>query len=310
MSTILHTKNIWPTIKEAAKQSKFRCFAASAYFGAGASKLLPLREGDCLVVNAGINAVSSGQTCPHDLIKLLNKGVNVYDSQKLHAKVFVIGRKAFVGSANVSNNSASNLDEAVICTTESKVVQAARDFIRSKCTFALGPEALKELCKLYNPPKIPAVRRIKLGKRISDSEWSGPRVFISIVHREAWTDEEDSLYESALPMAKKKRNHIRGYELVGVPTNSRCMYLPGDRIIEVMEDDNGKKFMSCPGHFVFLKKKKRRRLEMYFYEHRTTIRKSIESVARRLGTSKKVLCQDGEIKDLKLVHRLMALWSE
>jgi len=48
---------------------------AVAYFGKGASRLLPLTAGSRLVVDASECAVASGQTCPADLIKLVARGV-------------------------------------------------------------------------------------------------------------------------------------------------------------------------------------------------------------------------------------------
>jgi predicted Fe-Mo cluster-binding NifX family protein len=51
-----------------------------------------------LVVNASVAAVTSGQTSPQALLALHRKGVRIYSNAQLHAKVYVFGSKAFIGS--------------------------------------------------------------------------------------------------------------------------------------------------------------------------------------------------------------------
>src|ERR1019366_9999502 len=102
MSTVFVSDNIWPQLTTAVRDSRQRCAVAVAYFGKGASNLLPLAQGSRLVVDASERAVASGQTCPADLFKLLKRGVTIYSVPNLHAKVFVLGRAAYIGSANVS----------------------------------------------------------------------------------------------------------------------------------------------------------------------------------------------------------------
>src|SRR5712664_1556260 len=117
MTSTLLTHRIWPTLTAAAKGARVKPAVAVAYFGQGAAKLLPLPNGSWLVVDASESAVKSGQTCPAELKKLLKRGVRIYSRKNLHAKIFVFGPKAFIGSANVSRNSASMLHEAVVAIT-------------------------------------------------------------------------------------------------------------------------------------------------------------------------------------------------
>src|SRR5437867_1112590 len=102
----LLTTNPWPAITIAATENPTRSYIAVAYVGTGGAKLLPLRRGSMLVVDASRRAVSCGQTNPTDLLGLIKAGVRVYSVENLHAKVFVLGRLAFVGSTNVSTHSA------------------------------------------------------------------------------------------------------------------------------------------------------------------------------------------------------------
>jgi hypothetical protein len=133
MTTEFLRDDIWTELTQAVEGSRRACLAAVAYFGMGASKLLPLPAKSRLVVDASDGAVGSGQTCPADLLKLLDRGVILYSVPNLHAKVFVVGNTAYVGSTNVSIRSANQLVEATLRTTEPEAVQAARDFVQQHC---------------------------------------------------------------------------------------------------------------------------------------------------------------------------------
>jgi len=145
MTTAFLSKGIWPQLTKAVRASPHRCEVAVAYFSAGASRLLPLAEGSRLVVDASERAVASGQTCPADLLKLVKDDVAVFSVSNLHAKVFLIGRSAYIGSANVSGRSASLLLEAVVRTNEHSAVRAARSFVRKCCVRQLTPKVLERL---------------------------------------------------------------------------------------------------------------------------------------------------------------------
>lgn len=56
------TNGIWKSTSSAAKRTDAPVYASVAYFGKGASKLLPLPANSRLVVDASIAAVKSGQT--------------------------------------------------------------------------------------------------------------------------------------------------------------------------------------------------------------------------------------------------------
>lgn len=76
-------------------------YVAVAFLGKAATTLLPLREGGMLVTRAKKNAVKAGLVDPREGLKLLRRGVRVHDCAHLHAKVFVFGSRAMVGSAHV-----------------------------------------------------------------------------------------------------------------------------------------------------------------------------------------------------------------
>lgn len=146
---------IWPEITAAAKKAS-RADVAVAYFGEGGAKLLPLKKGSRLVVDASEGRVKAGGTCPAELLKLHNTGVAVYSVPNLHAKVFAFPRRAFIGSTNVSSRSGAFLLEAVVEATARDLVADARLFVRGLAAGnQVSPETLEELQAVWKPPKVP-----------------------------------------------------------------------------------------------------------------------------------------------------------
>lgn len=63
------------------------------------------------------------------MVKYVKAGVEVHSAANLHAKVFVLGRTAIVGSSNVSAASENSLVEAGIETTDPQVVAKCKRFV-------------------------------------------------------------------------------------------------------------------------------------------------------------------------------------
>ena len=177
MTTKFLGSDIWREITAVAKASQKPCLAAVAYFAKGASSRLPLPDGSRLVVNASEWNVKSGATCPADLLKLFNSGVRIFNEPSLHAKVFVFGKTAYVGSTNVSKTSAEDHIEAALRTTDSPAVHAARVFVDEHCNIELGPERLKDLQKIYRDPQVPGGKRQNATIRRKQGP-TIPRVFL------------------------------------------------------------------------------------------------------------------------------------
>jgi hypothetical protein len=124
-----------------------------AYLGANASELLPLNEGDELVVDMSLRAAKSSQTDPREVRKYIDEGVSVYSCANLHAKVFVLGDTLVVGSANVSQRSRDYLAEAALITNAPVIVKSARDFVQSISLDLVTRGRLEECERVYIPPK-------------------------------------------------------------------------------------------------------------------------------------------------------------
>jgi hypothetical protein len=313
MSTVLITQDIWLQLTKAVRGSRQQCAVAVAYFGAGASRLLPLRRGSRLVVDASDRAVASGQTCPADLIKLVKRGVAVYSVPNLHAKVFVLGRAAFIGSANVSSRSASQLVEAVVRTTEPSAVRAARQFVQDLCLHELTPTVLKRLTKIYRPPLVPGGKRGKRTAKASFRRPTLPRLMLAQLHLEDWSERDQAMHDAALLVAKKRREHPRSFELESFRQTGKCPYQRGDVVIQVTDEGGGSILVTPPGNVLHVRTRhdKNRQVSFVYLERSARRRRPVKTLARALGRGAlKRLRRDGIIRDSAFAQALLNKWAE
>jgi hypothetical protein len=91
-------QDIWTRLTAVAKQESARCHAAIAFFGTGVARMLPLSKGSVLVVDMSDTVLRAGLTNPSELLKLIRRGVAVYNYPTLHCKVAVFRLRAFLGS--------------------------------------------------------------------------------------------------------------------------------------------------------------------------------------------------------------------
>jgi hypothetical protein len=126
----LYGEAVLAAVVELVRSAQGPVRIAVAYVGRDASSVLQLRKGDVIVVNGSDNAVAAGATDPRAIEDWLDADVRVVNHPWLHAKVFVAGRTAIVGSANLSERARSGaIVEAAIRTTQRETAASARDFI-------------------------------------------------------------------------------------------------------------------------------------------------------------------------------------
>jgi hypothetical protein len=152
MTRFLSNDGLWAELKSRVKTAK-RVKAAVAYLGQGGARLLPLKKGDTLVVNLGLQTVKQGATSPEEIQKLINRGVRVFTRSNLHAKFFICDNTLIVGSANISQNSLNSLDEAASLTNDPEALRHARDFFEKLSKEPVRPEYLERCLKAYRPPR-------------------------------------------------------------------------------------------------------------------------------------------------------------
>lgn len=312
MTTAFVSSDIWSQLNQAARAECRRSVVAVAYFGAGASRLLPLEKGSRLVVDASERAVASGQTCPAELLKLVKRGVGVYSVPNLHAKVFVLAKTAYVGSTNVSSRSASQLVEAVLRTTEPSAVRAARKFVEDLCLHELTPEVLKHLSKLYRPPLIPGGKSRQRSVPDSAQRPTLPRLFLAQLHLMEWSDRDQALHDAGLVVARKRRKHPRTFELTSFRVTGRCRYEPGDVVIQVTDEGAGKVLVSPPANVLHVRRRQdaKGRVGFVYLEHASRPRTDVRKLAGQLGRgSLRQLRRDGLVRDKAFARSLLGPWA-
>jgi hypothetical protein len=152
VTRFLSNDSLWSELRERLKAAK-SCKVAVAFLGTGGADLLPLKKGDALVVDLGIETVRQGLTSPKEVQRLIRRGVRVFTRSTLHAKFFLCDRVLIVGSANASRNSQRRLDEAASLTTDPVAIRRAAAFFEQLCTEPVRPEYLKVCLRAYRPPK-------------------------------------------------------------------------------------------------------------------------------------------------------------
>ena len=102
-------------------------FIAVAYLSCDTD--LTFSPNDVLVVNASDGAIQSGQTDAKALRRASEAGAKVFSNDDLHAKLYVLGPKVYIGSANASLNARNGLIESMAWSADPYVVGSAMNFI-------------------------------------------------------------------------------------------------------------------------------------------------------------------------------------
>lgn len=220
----------WPRIISAARKGP--ADVAVAYVGQGAARLLPLRRGSRLVVDASEAAVRSGQTDPKELLKYLRRGVDVFSRPRLHAKVFAFGSVAFIGSTNVSHRSLEVLAEAAVELRGRQSVAQARRLVRDLATGPVGEEFLKKLARIYRPPRVLGGKRRKAGRGIEPREAAdGQSLWLVQLVTGNWSEEEYEAERAGKAVARRRLR--RGFHLDSFSYTRRARWPIDDQVMMV-----------------------------------------------------------------------------
>src|SRR3989344_186638 len=314
MSSTLLSGSVWGRIRKLS-QSSPPAIAAVPYFGSGATDLLRLREGSLLVVKFDRETVGSGQVDPREVVKAIKKGVEVHSCSNLHAKVYVFGKTAVVGSSNVSQNSDRHLLEACVETTDKKIVTSATRFIRGLLGDKVGLDYAEQMIPFYRPPMRLTNRRARTKgkKRIPTHSdlW-----LVSLVER-GWQDIDYDQEEKGRPTAEEAIKNPRTFELEDFQWSGGTIisrYKVGQRVIQCTKTSSGKVLVSPPSHVVSIRRysvKGKKRAIVYLEVPKKYRRRHIDSVVRSLGSSAKQLGNPRRTKLLRdpgLIYALGHLW--
>lgn len=205
----------WETIAKKLYRQRPRLCAIAFIGQRGPELLRHLTDGDLLVVNASKESVASHATSPDALAALIDAGVDVRSSPKLHAKVLVGATIAIVGSANASANSTESL-EAVVISQDKDLVKAAREFVEKVAEDAnpVDDELLAELRRIWEENRhapVPGVtgRSAEAGLL---NRWPVPVVLCPV-------EDDDLTDDERRTMTAEVEQHTPEYPIFGYQLN-------------------------------------------------------------------------------------------
>ncbi len=114
MLQFLDNQVMWPNLKKLLKRLRDCNLVSVPYIGKGASDLLKLGQGVISLCALTERNARAGLVCPEEIARLQKRRVKAYIGGDLHAKVYLIGDRVVVGSANASQFSEGILDEAAL----------------------------------------------------------------------------------------------------------------------------------------------------------------------------------------------------
>ena len=214
----------WPNIrKDLEKPNRRAVVAVVAYIGVDAQTVMPLKRGDILVCDASPLSIKSNRTSADALASYHRRGVTVFSIPGLHAKVITSSTWAWVGSANASDNSEKNLEEAAVRVTK----DAAKRLQKWAQSLASEDREL-ELTDLRVLQKIPR-DKIQSGPRKETRPHEFPKTLQRIVFEETGsplTTAEENAVENDKSKAKAAARAS------GTPTKLEFIWLEGKRSVQ------------------------------------------------------------------------------
>lgn len=180
-------------------------------------------------------ALMSHLTNPMEVEKIMKKGVTVYNSEHLHAKVSLFDNNLVVSSANLSNNSQKRLVEAGLFTNEPSAVASARGFFK-----LIGSQKV-------NRPFLNLCKRIyKSSKPKNYFEYSSPgEAATGLSHFWIMSTSEvefSDIEERDFRIQKKIHKKRYPIDVTRFPSSSPFVkkLQPGDQVVEIFTDKKGK----------------------------------------------------------------------
>ena len=293
MTSEFISDDVWAQISRAARRCHSPSHVAVAFIGSGASGMLPLKKGSRLVVDASKRTVKAGLTNPYELERYYKKGVKIYSHKDLHAKVFVFGDLAFVGSANVSKNSKDVLTEAVLRSKVRSIVHSAKKFVEDIGLVEIGREEIIDLQSVYVAPR--NVRGISSRRKKSKG--------LRILHLDEPENVPEDIAEEVDAGEKRARSMLK------VRHKSDCIWYgwrmnfrEGEHLLFI-EDG----YMRPPSTVLFCQKL--RNITVVHVEVSTQRKKSLKSVKGRLTKQAyKRLTRQGVASET-VTRELLKLWD-
>jgi len=225
------SEGLWTEVRRLARKNSPR-LAAVAYVTTDTH--MKFGRGDTLVCDATDAAIKSGQTSAVVLRRAHDRGARLFSSPGLHAKVFLLGRTAIVGSANLSSMSVKELDEAALITDDVRAMSGVRLLIESLLQKA---DEIDErfLSRIESLPITLPRRGSQRRRPVRIPEPRAWLVGLVPLNDEKHPDEH-ALVESERAQAEEKTQYSDsepGYIRFTGNSNFRKLAKPGDLVIEI-----------------------------------------------------------------------------
>jgi hypothetical protein len=164
--------NLWDTIKRLGKKASSKR-AAVAYVTC--EEFIKFTDGDILITDASDHAIAMGQTDAQVLASAFNRRAQLYSLAGLHTKVLLLDGTAVIGSANLSEASATTLIEAAWVTDAPAAVGMATSLVQQLTSQAevIDKPFLDRILKIEVKPRPKSFggttkpKKVKIPKHVS-----------------------------------------------------------------------------------------------------------------------------------------------
>lgn len=309
MGTTFHAPYPWNDISPLANGR--RAVVAVPYIGKGGARQLNIAKGSLLVTCFTPLAVKAGQVDPREIIAFIRRGVKVHSHAELHAKVYVIGRTAFVGSANLSSRS-SRIPEACIKTSDPKIVASARTFVEDLAGNPVTLEEAKSWVDLY-PKDGERFWGMPVAKRTASQKKPRSRLWISPVESTDYDDAESEAIRRGSEIAVKKIQDDKPMKLDHATANGSCKIEKGDWVCWRWKKGQSYAF-ECPAKVIYIEPVVGKKEKVIFVEKPKFMRDIISPrIKQKFGDSASAFIFSGAseklVRSSELDLEFRRLWS-
>lgn len=302
----------WKALTRAVKREPGKCHVAVAYFGQGAAQMLPLREGSLLVLDFSEASVRAGRSCPAEVLKLLKRGVEVRSVRNLHAKVFVVGNTAFIGSTNVSQSSANTLVEAVAVSSDPHLVRRSRRFVIDLVGEPVSEEFAQQMAAIYRPPILPKAPRKARKAQPVVSEYS--TTWVVQLTPCKWDVADHAAEKAGRPAAERSLKDSERFEVETFcwsKADFARRVKRGEMVVQVLAQSPRRHMVSAPARVLFIQNylgAKGRENSIVFVERpKGSRRRSFQQLRKSLGSAASKLRPKSSLtrlRDSRMIHSL------
>lgn len=314
MSVQFVADDLWSQLRSLADTRKRRAWVAVPYLGPGAARRLPLRSGDVLVTCCSESTARAGLVDPREIVVFIKRGVEVHSVSNLHAKVYVFGRRAIVGSANVSATSEQHLIEAGCVLSSPKLVAECRDFVKRLRGEVVELEFARRLIPLWRPPKVFGV---KLASHKPSRVAKHSSVVAVSLEEEEYEEADQAAADKARESAAERLTDQSRFRMDDFVWSGRwpAAIRRGGRVLACTARARGQIFIAPPARVLEIRRYKTRRgseRRVVVFEARKYLREKPRAVVlKALGsraTPLRALHGAKPLTDPVLVHELGQLW--